>query len=128
MIFLNCLVLPIRIWCETIIFPTMVIAIISIIIILSMGSIWAYYRYLLKLKTSGKPYKVGGDMMTFVFTLPLSFIIAEVIRDKFLSPAMSQGFGLQMIFVLLIVIANYAICLGATAVAKQILERRNRLN
>ncbi len=66
-------------------------------------------------------------MMTFVFTLPLSFIIAEVLRDKFLSLAMSQGFATQMIFVLLIVIANYVICLGATSLAKQILKRKNKL-
>lgn len=99
----------------------------TFIVVFFVGSVWAYYRYLRELTMTGKPYKIGGNTLTFVFTLPLSFIVAEVIKDKLLMSIMPDGFGLQMIFILLIVLANYLICIIATAIAKKILKNKHTL-
>lgn len=103
------------------------IYVITFIVVFFVGSVWAYYRYLRELTMTGKPYKIGGNTLTFVFTLPLSFIVAEVIKDKLLMSIMPDGFGLQMIFILLIVLANYLICIIATAIAKKILKNKHTL-
>ncbi len=67
---------------------------------------------------------MGGDTLTFVFTLPLSFAIAEFVRAKLLMTAMPDGVGLTAIFIMFIVIANYTICLFSSSVAKWILKRK----
>lgn len=99
----------------------------TFILVFFVGSVWAYYKYLRELTVTGKPYKIGGNTLTFVFTLPLSFIVAEVIKDKLLMALMPDGFGLQMIFILLIVLANYLICIISTAIAKKILKNKKSL-
>lgn len=103
------------------------IFVITFIVVFFAGSVWAYYKYLRELTMTGKPYKIGGNTLTFVFTLPLSFIVAEVIKDKLLMAVMPDGFGLQTIFILLIVLANYLICILSTAVAKKIIKNKNTL-
>lgn len=103
------------------------IFVITFIVVFFAGSVWAYYKYLRELTMTGKPYKIGGNTLTFVFTLPLSFIVAEVIKDKLLMAVMPDGFGLQMIFILLIVLANYLICILSTAIAKKIIKNKNTL-
>lgn len=92
-----------------------------------VGSVWAYYKYLQELSITGKPYKLGGNILTFVFTLPLSFIIAGAARGVLTKYHLSEGFGLEIIFILAIVISNYLICIISTSLAKRILKSKGKL-
>lgn len=101
--------------------------IISVVVILAVGSVWAYYKYLRELSITGKPYKLGGNTMTFVFTLPLSFIIAGAVRGLLTKHDLCEAFSLEIIFILAIVISNYLICIVSTAIAKRILKSKGKL-
>ena len=103
------------------------VIVISIIVVFMVGSVWAYYKYLQALSMTGKPYKLGGNTLTFVFTLPLSFIIAGVIKGLLTKKHLSDGFALDMIFILMIVISNYLICIISTSLAKRILKSKGKL-
>lgn len=98
---------------------------ICFVLVFLIGSVWAYYRYFQKQNNKIQSYKLGGNMLTFVFTLPLSFAVAAFVKVELLKVSMQEGGGLTMIFILTVVISNYVICLLSASLARGIIRKRS---